>query len=120
MKDLFNDILNIDQVEGALLIANDGTLVYNEFRKAFRVDSVKLDLPGLMDVLKDIREADILFREKRLYIRKAGIGSLIIIMGLAASSAMIRLNCDLILPLLKDYKHRKMPGAVSEKMRKYR
>lgn len=51
--------------------------------------------------LKDIREADFLYGNNRIYIKKAETGYLLIVMGLLAPFAMVRMSCDMISPALK-------------------
>lgn len=57
-----------------------------------------------INAIKEIREADVVFEHQRIYIRRSEIGYLIILMDIYAPIAMVRLNCDIILPQLKNKK----------------
>lgn len=55
-----------------------------------------------VQALGNIREADLIFEKCRIYLRKTDTGVLLILLGLFASGAMVRLNVDMVLPSLKD------------------
>ena len=108
MKDLFKDILNMEEIYGVLLISPEGEPIFKEFtRPLSRGQEVDRSWPKVVMALKDIREADLIFEKARLYIRKTDVGYIIITMGLYASAAMVRLNCDMALPSLKNAKSSK-------------
>ena len=58
------------------------------------------DWSQLMPMLKDMREADFIFANGRLYLRASDQGYLLVIMGPIVTIAMVKLNCDIILPQL--------------------
>ena len=108
MKDLFKELLKIEDIRGILLLSPEGGLLFKEFASSLsQGQEVDIAWPQVVNALKDIREADLLFEKARLYIRKTDVGYLIIPMGPFASAAMVRLNCDMILPSLKDSKSSK-------------
>jgi hypothetical protein len=51
--------------------------------------------------MREIREADLIFEKMRIYIRRADVGYLVVFMGLFAPAAMVRMSCDMLLPVLK-------------------
>jgi hypothetical protein len=55
----------------------------------------------ILEAMQETREADLIFEKARLYIRKTDLGYLVVIMGLFAPAAMVRMNCDVLLPFLK-------------------
>ncbi|MBL0714715.1 MAG: hypothetical protein JJV98_13555, partial [Desulfosarcina sp.] len=54
--------------------------------------------------LKKMREADFVYENGRFYVRAIDRGYLLVIMGPVVSIAMVKLNCDIILPQLKTEK----------------
>jgi len=102
LKELFNDILIIEDVEGVMLFSFEGELIFKEFSSPLVDESENMDLWGVFIAsLKGIREADLVFEKARLYVRKTSSGYVMILMGVFAPIAMVRLNCDIILPSLK-------------------
>ena len=108
MKKLFKDILEIDNVEGVMFLTFEGEMIYREFSTEFDKESGLKDKKGrwamLIDALDGAREADAVFEDRRIYIRKAESGYIVVIMDVYAPIAMVRLNCDILLPELKNKK----------------
>jgi len=108
MEMLFKDILNTDDVEGIMLFSHDGEMVFDLFPSAtLSAPHKKTWWPLFMNALKGIREADLIFEKRRLYVRKTDVGYLIIVTGLFSPMAMLRLNCDIVLPSLKEMNKKK-------------
>ena len=63
---------------------------------------VEKSLPLFIRTLGNVREADLIFEKSRIYLRRTDQGYLIILLGLFASGAMLRLHVDMVLPSLKD------------------
>jgi hypothetical protein len=105
MKDFFEDIVNMEDIHGILLLSLEGEPIFKQI-KVPHLKGQELDelWPRVVKVLGDTREADLIFEKARLYIRKTDVGYLIVHMGQFASAAMVRLNCDMILPSLKQAK----------------
>jgi hypothetical protein len=105
MKDLFEDLLKMEDVHGSLLVSPEGEVMFEHFNTPpSKGQDLKRFLPQLNRVLKNIREADLLFEKMRIYIRRTDAGTFIIPMGQFAPAAMVRLNCDMLLPSLKQMK----------------
>jgi hypothetical protein len=105
MKDLFNEILAMEDIQGVLLLSSEGETIFKEFNVPVRKNN-ELD-ESFHEIVKSfngIREADLLLEKGRVYIRKSNMSYLIVIMGSFASAAMVRLSCDMILPSLNDAK----------------
>jgi hypothetical protein len=105
MKDLFNEILAMEDIQGVLLLSSEGETIFKEFNVPVRKNN-ELDesFHRMVKSFNGIREADLLLEKVRVYIRKSNTSYLIVIMGFFASAAMVRLRCDLILPSLNDAK----------------
>lgn len=104
MKELFADVLNMEGVKGVLLLSPKGEILYQESRAGGMPNLAKVDWKNILSTLDGMRETDLVFEKGRVYIRKTGLGYLMIPMGSQASIAMLRLNCDILLPSLKPAK----------------
>jgi hypothetical protein len=103
MKKLFEDILSLEDVKGVMLFSFKGKLVYKEFLSPPVEGPETKDWWALfVHSLNGAREVDLVFENSKFYIRKTDIGYLIILMGIFAQAAMVRLNCDMLLPALKE------------------
>lgn len=106
MRELLKDILQIDEVIGVVFLQTGGTVAFSEFRKNLAVDPETIDWLPLVSALGDRPEAELLFDRIRLYIRRAETGHLVVVAGRFALIAMIRLNCDIVLPSLDSAKQK--------------
>jgi len=101
MKDLFKDILSMEDVKGLMLFSFTGELIIKVFTSPSSEEiSSNVWWPLFVRSLNDLREADIVYENSRVYIRKTEIGYLMISTGIFTPMAMIRLNCDVLLPSL--------------------
>ena len=101
MKDVFKDIVNMDGVKGALLLSFDGAILFEDYRESSAASLGPSEREGLLAALDGVQETDAVYRDGRIYIRRSDIGFLLVSMSAAASVAMLRLNCDIVLPTLK-------------------
>ena len=104
MKELFTDILNMQGVRGVLLLSLKGAILYQETTVEGMPDPAKVNWKNILSTLDGIRETDLAFDQGRVYIRKTDLGYLLVPMSNQASVAMLRLNCDILLPSLKPAK----------------
>jgi hypothetical protein len=115
MQELFSDILRTDGVSGVMLFSFKGDLVFKEFRSSVNAEPEGRDWRFFIESLEGMRETDLVFEKGRIYIRKTDIGYIVILMALFVPIAMIRLNCDIILPSLKPAKSGKKFGGLFKK-----
>jgi hypothetical protein len=102
MQANFDDILSLEDVKGVILLSKAGNLMFKKFTAtAFEVDLLSMDWAPFLKALQGAREADFIFEKYRLYLRDSTSGFLIVIIGHFAPIAMVRLNCDILLPSLK-------------------
>ena len=102
MKTLFEDILSLDSIHGMMLLSPEGERVFEAFPlPPPQGISAQNGWRHLVQTLEGVREADLLFGKKRIYIRKVEPGYLLIVMGLLTPVAMVRLSCDILLPSLE-------------------
>lgn len=97
MKGLFKDILAMEDVRGVVVSSREGEILFTE--PPLEVDQ---SLPLFIRALGNVREADLVFEKSRIYVRKTDMGYLVILLGLFASAAMVRLHVDMVLPSLRD------------------
>ncbi len=107
MKELFSDILSIDGVKGAMLFSFKGDLVFKQLALTTTDDPESINWSRFIQLLDGMRETDLIFEKGRLYIRRTDIGYLIILVSLFVPMAVLRLNCDILLPSLTPTKSSK-------------
>ncbi|MEJ2728560.1 MAG: hypothetical protein P8185_08620 [Deltaproteobacteria bacterium] len=115
MRELFKDILHTDGVSGVMLFSFKGDIIFKEFRSPMNEEPEGRDWSFFIESLEGMRETDLVFKKGRIYIRKTDIGYIVILMALFVPIAMIRLNCDIILPSLKPAKSGKKFGRLFKK-----
>jgi len=104
MKMLIDDLFNVKGVLGVLVVSSDRSVVFQDLAK-LKLNGLKetdLEMPFLL--FDQVDEADLLFEYYRIYIRKCPLGLFWVIMQPDASAAMIRLQCDIIAPKMKQQK----------------
>ena len=101
MKEMFKDIVNMEGVNGVILVSYEGAVLFESYSATLTLPSGRRDWLGLVSALSGIREADIVFEGARIYARRSEIGYLLVLMSSFVSVAMLRLNCDILLPSLK-------------------
>jgi hypothetical protein len=112
MRDLFDDILNTKGVQGLLLFSFSGDILFKEFISPVDERPENMDWRFFIESLEGMRETDLLFEKGRIYIRRSEIGYLVVLMALFVPIAMVRLNCDIVLPSLKKEKSGKKLGRL--------
>lgn len=118
MKELFADIMKMKNVRGIIVFSFKGELLYKDFSPPPTVDPEKTEWwPLFIGSLNDVREADFVFEKNRIYIRRTEIGYLFFLVEAFSSIAMLRLNCDILLPSLKKLVEGKGRKSFSKKKR---
>jgi hypothetical protein len=104
MQAQFDDILRMEGVKGLILFSFSGEIIFTESKAALPDGLKGYNWLPLAESLAGMREADLVFDRGRLYIRRTEIGYLLILIGPFIPIAMIRLQCDILLPELKPAK----------------
>ena len=107
MRELFDDILNIDGVKGVMLISFGGEVVFRDLQQIVLQEAENRNWKLFIESMAGIRETDLIFEKGRLYVRRTDLGYLIILVGSFVSIALVRLQCDILLPSLKPAKSNK-------------
>ncbi len=101
MKQLFKDIIAIDGVKGILLFSTEGRLHFHELNYPFHENPTRQDWSFLTSMMKDVREADLIYENSRFYLRSTTAGYLLVVMERATPISLVRLSCDMAIPALK-------------------
>jgi hypothetical protein len=104
MRELFDDLLNLDGVKGLILLSFSGEIIFRELNPIGHENLENRGWRPLIESLANIRETDLIFEKGRLYIRRTGLGFLIVLMGSFVPLAMMRLQCDILMPSLNPAK----------------
>ena len=103
MKDIFKDVMGIEGVHGLMVVSNEGSLLLSKFSSDFREEEEKLSQvnwePFVIE-MNTIKDAELIYDSARFYIKKSETGFLIVIIGDNAPISMVRLNCEILLPML--------------------
>ena len=100
MRELFRDTLEIKGVTGVMLLNYEGEPVYQEFNSPHSRELKEKNWAALIAGLNPIQEAEVVFEQVLLYIIRVKPGYLFILMNRTAPMALVRLNCNVILPSL--------------------
>lgn len=98
MKALFQEIMDIEDVQGILFVSLRGNLVYEEFEKESSAKPNGINWPSFIKTFADIREAELVFNNHRIFFRTTELGYIFVVMGWHAHIALVRLNCTQALP----------------------
>jgi hypothetical protein len=125
MESLFEDLFSIEGVLGILVITDDGASEYIKFISplaerigdknfsSFIKNSINLE--ALREAFDKALETLIIYEKLRLYVRKTQSGYLIVVMGMFVPVAMVRMNCQIIIPELDKMKKGKGLGRFFKK-----
>ena len=105
MKNVFREIMAMEDIHGVLFLSPEGEMIFKEFNVPVpKENELHESWKKIVKSFNGIREADLLLEKVRVYIRRSNMSYLVVIMGSFASAAMVRLSCDMILPSLNDAK----------------
>jgi predicted regulator of Ras-like GTPase activity (Roadblock/LC7/MglB family) len=114
MKTIFKEITELDHVTGCLFINKEGQVVHAHFPATPSLSIENHNWPAFIKGLGNISEADILFEDKKVLMRKTTTGYLLVVTEHDAILSLIKLHCDILVPKLNDYK----PKGISRFFRK--
>ena len=101
MEKVFKDVLSIEGVKGVVFLSPKGRIVFKDFKDQPVHGLERMDILSPIKSLKGVKEADLIFSNCRIYLRKAPEGYIMVVLGRFVAMAMVRLQCDLLLPNLK-------------------
>lgn len=106
MTQLFQDILEIETVQGAFFISFNGEVIFSQVKTSQAEVPVEKDWQAVLERMGDIREAEIVFEYNIVYILESKSGHLVVLMERSAPLAMVRLNCSIVLHVLEQEIHK--------------
>ena len=114
MNSIFDEIFTTEGIQGVLFFTPEGGLLFSRFvpplSREIDGDQTVSTLSGSIDwlLLSEVfgaaDETEIIFEKRRIYIKKIKNGYLFIIMGNFIPIALVRLNCEIIIPELETMK----------------
>ncbi len=110
MREYFQNILDIEGVEGVAYLSADNELLFHEFAVVLPEKAEKLNWPVLLGALEKMQESELIFEHKRIYVKKGASGYILVVLDRFVSIAMVRMNCDIAFPALSQIKRPKGLG----------
>ena len=106
MDKIFDDILGLNDVRGILMISFDGKILSERLPVYSKEGPISKTawFKEFFESLKGIAEADLVFENNRIYIKRNSLGYIMVLMGRSADPSLVRLNCDLIVSSKKGKK----------------
>ena len=98
MKTIIKNLLCFDDVQGIIFLSHQGECLFSEYEGETGSDLKSFDWTAFTHAFKCIREAELVFGNNRIFIRRTELGLAIIILGWFATIAMIRLKCNELIP----------------------
>lgn len=102
MKEIFKDIIAMEDVQAVMLLSFEGRFIMKEFPSPPKEDpETKEWWPLFINSLEGVREGDLIFERSRIYVRRTEVGYLLVVASVYVPIAMLRLNCDLAVTSIK-------------------
>lgn len=101
MEKHFKEILEIEDVLGALFLTPDGRQRFRAFKDETLKNVPAQEWADVVLALGEVRAAEVVFEQKRIYFHRTPSGYIAVVTGWFAPMAMVRLNCDVIAPNLE-------------------
>lgn len=87
----------VEGVKAVMFFSAAGERVFAHPAPAGGESSVPGPWSGLLECLRPLPEAELVYAKAMLFARSSPAGTLVVVTGLMAPSALIRLNCDIVL-----------------------
>ena len=104
MKKILEEIIELDGVTGCLFLSREGQIMHALFPATATISTEAHNWPALIKALGNIAEADMLFEDKRVFMRRTNTGYLLVVAEPYAILSLIKLNCDILVQKLNTYK----------------
>jgi len=102
MNNHFKELLSLRDVKGLMLVSFEGQLLLKEFVGLIPQEPKSDDSWALfIHSLRGAQEIEVFYETGRIYIRKTDSGYLFVITGISTPMALVRLNCDMLVPAMK-------------------
>ncbi len=120
MNSIFDELFTTEGIQGVLFYTPEGELMFHRFVSPLsgEIDGVQtvsklsgaIDWTLLSEVFGAANETELIFEKRRIYIKKTKNGYLFVIMGNFIPTAMVRLNCEIIIPEIERMKKQRGLG----------
>lgn len=104
MKEAFKNIIEFGDVEAIFYISKTSEAVHvsDNFKNEFSSISPSIieELDSTIKSIGSLDEAELIFSEKRIYIRRIEDSHLVIVLGFITPTSMLQLSCDISIPEL--------------------
>jgi hypothetical protein len=104
MQEIFKEILDQEDITGCLYVDRTGQILYSHFRPSAISSAEKHNWQAVIKALGNISEADILFEQIKLFLRRTNNGYLLVRASQEVGLSLIKLQLDLLVQKLNDYK----------------
>ena len=104
MKKILEEIMELDGVIGCLFLSREGQVAHVLFPATPTLSTESHNWPAFIKALGNIAEADMLFEDKRVFLRRTTNGYLLVVAEPYAILSLIKLNCDILVQKLNMYK----------------
>ena len=95
--DACDTLASVEGVRAVLLFSPTGERIFEHPRPTAQNGPGPGHWSGLLECVRPLRVAELVYTRGVLYIRTSPAGTLVVVTGLVAPSALIRLNCDIAL-----------------------
>jgi len=104
MEKIFQDIVGMGGVYGLVLLSAEGKVLFESLDdNRFQPEKIALSWKVIIESIVEFKEMDLVYEQGRYYMRKTDSGYILISMSLDTSIAMVKLNCDIVIPELKKH-----------------
>ena len=107
MRELMKDVIEIEGVNGVLIISDEGETLFKEISSNISVKFEEVNWNFFIDSIREFREIELIYEKGLIYVRKIEFGFILVLIELYVQIAVIRLNCDIVLPSLQNLKSNK-------------
>jgi len=114
-RDAFDTLTSVEGVRAVLFFSPAGERIFEHPSPAAGEASGAGHWLGLLECVRPLRAAELVYARGVLYIRTSQAGTLVVVTGLVAPSALIRLNCDIA---LQDVNAPPAPGGLLSRLKR--
>ncbi len=97
MQSMFMDLLTLQGMQGVFLLSSEGEVLYSHVTSKEARALQGYDWAELAGSLKAVEDMDVIFDDRRMYLKRQDTYLLVLIMGLDAPVALSRMNSDVAL-----------------------
>ena len=108
MKDLFKELMEMEDMKGVFLFSMDGKLIFQDTKEPLQKPIEEEKWLSTLNVAKDLDEIEFLYDSEKVYIRRTEHGMLLLRMDISAPMHMVKMNCNILLMISKKFHKQKI------------